>query len=106
MLAGKLNTLIEVQEPILLENELGEVMDNKYKKKFQTKSQVIYKNGSTNIENNEIFTSYNIQFIIRYYHNIKITDRIIYDNNPYTIDSIEKDKQYQLQRINAKIQNE
>lgn len=106
MVAGKLNELITVESPLIVENELGEVMDNRYKTKFRTKAQVIYKNGSTSVDNHEIFTSYNIQFIIRIYHKVNETDRVIFRGVPYTIDSIEYSREYQMIKLNCIKQNE
>ena len=106
MIAGKLNEIITVESPMIVENELGEVMDNRYKTKYRTRAQVVYKNGSTSVDNHEIFTSYNIQFIIRIYNEVSETDRVIYRGKPYLIDSIEYSREYQLIRLNCILQNE
>lgn len=106
MQAGRLNEKIEIHSPILRRNEYGELEDNKFKKKFETKAQVIYNNGNKTIENNEIFVNYRLIFNVRIYHKITTTDRVYYDGNFYQIESIEKNKQYQLQRLNCSIINE
>lgn len=106
MIAGKLNETIAIESPIMVENELGEILDNRYKKKYSTKAQVIYQNGSTTIENNEILTSYSVQFIIRKYHKVDETDRVIFHNKPYKINSIEHSREYQLIKLNCQMMNE
>lgn len=106
MIAGLLKELIEIHSPILQRNEYGELMDNKFEKKYQTKAQVIYNSGAKTIDNNEIFNEYKVQFIVRYYHKIKETDKVKWDGKFYNIEAIEKSKQYQLQKLNCVIVNE
>lgn len=106
MLAGKLNETITVESPIIAENELGEILDNRYKNKFTTKAEVIYRNGGTSVDNNEIFTNYSVQFIIRIYHKVDETDRVMFMGKPYRIDSIEYSRQYQLIKLNCTLINE
>ncbi len=106
MVAGLLNEIIEIHSPILKENEFGEIEDNVYKRGFETKAQVIYKSGNTIIDNNEIFSEYKLQFIVRIYHKIKETDRVFFNDRFYQIESIEKSRQYQLQKLNCSLVNE
>lgn len=106
MYAGKLNEFITVESANTHENELGEVVDNHYCVKFATKAQVIYKSGSRVIDNNEIFTDYSVQFVIRYYHSVCETDRVVYRGQRYTIDSIEHSREYQLIKLNCNLINE
>ncbi len=106
MQAGRLNEYITIEQPITKENELGEVVDNLYAKKFTTKAQVVYKSGSTGVENEKIFTSYSVQFIIRIYHQVTETDRVIYRSQKYRIDSIERSREYQLIKLNCSLINE
>lgn len=106
MLAGKLNEVITVEQPFLEENELGEVVDCHYIKKFQTKAQVVYKSGSTGVVDEKIFSSYSVQFIIRYYHQPTEADRVIYRGQKYRIDSIERSREYQLIKLNCSLIND
>ena len=106
MIAGLLNEMIEIHSPILRANEYGEIEDNVYKKEFQTKAQVVYNSGNTVVDNNEIFTEYKLQFIVRIYHKIKETDRVFFNGRFYQIESIEKNRQYQLQKLNCTLVNE
>lgn len=105
MIAGKLNEIIEIHKPYLHKNEYGEVEDS-FEKSFSTKAQVIYNSGNRIIDNNELFTDYKVQFVVRIYHKINETDRIKYDGNFYHIESIEKSRQFQLLKINCSIVNE
>lgn len=105
MYAGKLNEVITVEQPCKHENELGEVVENHYIKKFSTKAQVFYKSGVRQ-EDFSIHTDYSVQFIIRIYHNIKETDRVIYRNKTYRIESIEYSREYQLIKLNCSLIND
>lgn len=106
MLAGKLNEIIEIHSPIRRTNEFGEVEENVYKRMITTKAQVIYNSGNKIVDNDEIFNEYRIQFIVRIYHKITETDRVKFDGKFYMIESIEKSRQYQLQKLNCRLVNE
>lgn len=105
MFAGRLNEIITVEQPCQEENELGEVVDCHYIKKFQTKAQVIYKSGQRQ-EDYSVYTDYTIQFVIRIYHQVTETDRVIYRNQPYRIESIDYSREYQLIKLNCRLINE
>ena len=105
MVAGKLDTIIEIHKPYLHKNEYGEVEDS-FEKSFQTKAQVVYNSGNRIIDNNEIFNEYKVQFIVRIYHRISELDRVKYDGKFYQIESIEKSRQFQLMKLNTVIVNE
>ncbi len=106
MRAGSLNETITVEQAVTEKNELGEVVENLWAKKFSTKAQVIYKSGQRE-EDYSIYTDYTVQFVIRYYHQVSETDRIIYRNKPFRIESIEYSREYQMIKINARlIQND
>ena len=102
MQAGRLNEIIVVEQPYTEENELGEVVDCHYIKKFQTKAQVIYKSGQRQ-EDYSIHTDYSVQFIIRIYHSVSETDRIFYRGRYYQIDSIEYSREYQMIKLNCQL---
>lgn len=106
MLAGKLNEIIHIEMPVLSQNELGEVVDNKYVKKNTTKAQVIWKNGGTIVDNNEIFTAYSVQFKVRIYVDVNESDRILFRSKRYKIDSIEISREQQALYLNCSLINE
>lgn len=105
MFAGKLNEIITVEQPVKHENELGEVVENHFIKKFTTKAQVIYKSGVRS-DDYSIHTDYSIQFVIRIYHAVNETDRVIYRNQFYRIESIEYSREYQLIKLNCSLIND
>lgn len=105
MIAGLLKEIIDIYSPYQHKNEYGEVEDS-FEKSFRTKAQVVYNSGNRIIDNNEIFNEYKVQFIVRIYHKISELDRIKYDGKFYQIESIEKSRQYQLQKLNCVIVNE
>lgn len=106
MLAGKLKEMITIEELQIVKNEYGEEQTDKYIPKINTRAEIKYNNGNRITDNNEIFFAYDINFIIRIYHNITELDRVIYDNKPYRILAIEKNKQYQLLNLKCELINE
>ena len=100
MMAGKLTERIVIAYKLRKENELGEVEECSYFPKYETKAQVIYKSGNR-VDDYSIQTEYTVQFVIRYYHNVAETDRVMYNGDYYRIDSIERNRQYQLQKLNC-----
>lgn len=106
MLAGKLNEIITIEELQIIKNEYGEEQTDRYAPKIRTRAEVRYNNGNRITDNNEIFFAYDVTFIIRIYHNITELDRVIYDNQPYRILAIEKNKQYQLLNLKCELINE
>ena len=105
MRAGSLNETITIEQPVQHENELGEIVDCVYAKKFSTKAQVIYKSGAR-VEDYTIHTDYSVQFVVRIYHHIDETDRVLYRNKPYRIESIEISREYQMQKLNCSLIHE
>ena len=105
MQAGKLNEYITVEQPVSHKNELGEVVDCHYTKKLGTKAQVIYKSG-TRTEDYSIHTDYTVQFVIRHYHKVDETDRVLFRGKPYRIESIEYSREYQLIKLNCSLVND
>lgn len=105
MMAGKLTERILIAYKLRHENELGEVEEYTYVPKYETKAQVIYKSGVRE-ENYTIRTDYTIQFVIRFYHDVTETDRVLYNGNYYRIDSIERNRQYQLIKLNCTMVDE
>lgn len=105
MQAGKLNEIITVEQPVTHKNELGEVVDCVYAKKFSTKAQVIYKSGTRTVDYS-IQTEYTVQFVIRIYHEVKETDRVLFRGRAYRIESIEYSREYQLIKLNCSLINE
>ncbi len=67
---------------------------------------MIINSGNRINQNNEIVNTYNVSFLIRLYHNVNESDRIIYDNKKYRIISINKDSAKQSKTIIGELINE
>lgn len=106
MLSGRLNEIIIVEKLNVIKNEYGEEQTQDYVYKFKTRAEVNYNNGNRALENNEIFFSNDLTFIVRYYHDISELDRIKWDDKYYRILSIERNKKYQLINIKCTLWNE
>ena len=106
MIAGTLNEIITVEELEVIKNEYGEEQTQNYKYKYKTRAQVVYNSGNRTNDNNEIFFATDVNFQIRYYHNIKELDRIKWKDNYYRILSIERNRQFQFIKLKCTLINE
>lgn len=106
MLAGRLNEIICVEELKIIKNEYGEEQTDNYVYKFKTRAEVKYNGGNRANENNEIFFANDVNFTIRYYHNISELDRIKWGDKYYRILAIERNRQYQLINLKCTLINE
>lgn len=105
MIAGKLDNIITVQTPTIVQNEFG-ANSIVWNDSLTTKAQVTYNNGNRTNENNEIVFAYEIIFTIRIYHQINEQMQIVWNKKKYRILSIEIDKQKQKQIIRTGLINE
>lgn len=105
MIAGKLQDIITIQKPTIVQNEYGanSTVWNDY---LTTKAQVTYNNGNRVNENDEIVFVYEIIFTVRIYHQIDEQMQIIWNNKKYRILSIEPDRDKQKQIIRAELIND
>ncbi len=67
---------------------------------------MVVNSGNRINQNSEIINTYNVSFLIRLYHNVDESDRIIYDNKKYRIISIYKDLAKQSKTIIGELINE
>ena len=106
MLAGLLNEVIKVENPIVVENEYGanHIEWNTFIER--TKAEVTYNNGNRLNQNNEIVFSYQVIFTVRVYHQITENMRIVWKNKKYRILSIEESKKKQKLVIKTELINE
>ena len=105
MHAGEFNKIIQIAKKTV---ELGEYTDHEvYQVVKTTKACVRHLNGGRDIQNSEIFYSDQVQFIIRYYHDIDDEDHIIYDGREYRITNIFRDSDSTVReiQINAELVN-
>lgn len=82
---------IDIYKPVIIKNEYGEQVQT-YNKINTTKSKVEFINGSAEIQNLGAVNTYSIKFTIRGYNDIQNDYLIYYDNEKYSIDSIDYDK--------------
>nr|WP_320037822.1 phage head closure protein [uncultured Bacteroides sp.] len=74
--------------------------------KFTTRAQVTTNSGNRQNQNNEIIHTYNVTFIVRLYHDIEESDRVIYNGKKYRIISINKELYKQSINIIGELINE
>lgn len=106
MQAGTLNEIIRVERLKAINNEYGEIETEKYIPIIRTRANVKYNNINRTDDNNELFFSQDVTFIVRAYHNIMDLDRIIWNGGKYRILSIELNKPLQLKKIHTELINE
>ena len=87
MIAGKLNEVVILAEPIASKNNYGSTKTEWLERKV-TKASVVQKNGDRVVVNNEIFNTYTVEFQIWDYHKINEKWRVFWNDNKYQIESI------------------
>lgn len=97
--------------PIIIErnhihkNEYGEEQ-TVWRAHIDTRAQIDWKGGNNVIENGERVFTRSLTFIVREYHDIRETDRIIWDGKKYRISYIEPHKYEHRQIIAAELIDE
>lgn len=91
MIAGKLTETITIVKSITVKDNYGATSTN-WVDSITTRASVKQNSGSKSVINNEIFTSYTVEFGIRYYHTVNEFDRIKWRGNTYVIESIVPDR--------------
>ena len=105
MRAGSLNENIEILRSIKERDEYG-VDRESWQTYIKTKAAVRYMSGSKTVDVQEVFFAETVEFTVRYYHNIRPTDRIKYYNQTYRIISINPDKRANSQTLVTELINE
>ena len=105
MQAGELNEIIYWESPDRKKNEYGEVKEL-WIFRAKTRSKVVQNGQNRTTENDEVVFNTSVQFIIRIYHKVEPTDRIVWEGKRYRITGIERQKPEQRQIINAELINE
>lgn len=91
MIAGRLTETIVIARSSTSKNEFG-ATSNTWEDIITTKASVTQNTGNTAVVNNEIFTSYLVEFGIRSYHKVNEFDRVKWNGNIYRIESIVRDR--------------
>lgn len=105
MQAGRLQYNIIVERSHLHKNSYGEEQ-TVWEHHIQTRAQIDFKGGNRTIENDERVFTRSLNFIVRIYHDIRESDRIIWDSQKYRIMGIEKRQYEQKQIVTAELINE
>lgn len=105
MNAGRLNEVITVERAVIVKDEYGGD-ENQWKPILVIRSDVQFSSGARANENNEIVFNYNRIFTVRYYNQIKESDRIIWNNQKWRILYLNPDKQKQSLTIYTELINE
>ena len=105
MRAGALNENITILRSLKERDEYG-IDKESWEIYCHTKAAVKYVSGSKTVDVQETFFAETVQFTVRYYHNIEMTDRIKYYNQIYRIISINPDKRNNSQTIITELINE
>jgi len=105
MRAGLLRESIIIQRPTNTKDEFGAIVTT-WSNHVTTRARVINGTGNATTQNNELWHSYNKTFVIRIYHDVEETDRIMYGGKLYSISSIDKDIDQQQKTITAQLINE
>lgn len=105
MNGGRLKYQIIIQKPTIIKDGFG-ANSIEWEDEITTRADVTNITGNRTVENDEIIYTYNKDFIIRIYHQIDETYRIIWNNKKWRILSIEPDVYRQYLTINTELINE
>lgn len=105
MRAGLLRDEITVEKLTTMKDSYGSIEES-WEAKLSTRAEVKYNSGNRAALNNEIIHTSNITFIVRYYHPIDESDRILYKGKRYRILSISRELYKQTISIITELINE
>ena len=87
MRAGGLKHRIEIQSNIETINEFGERVRT-WATTITTKADVLHKDGTSTMKNQEVFTEYKVDFRVRNYHQVNENMQIIFSGKKYKIEVV------------------
>ena len=87
MRAGGLKHRIEIQSNIETINEFGERVKS-WETTITTKADILFKDGSSTMKNQEVFTEYKVDFRVRNYHQVNENMQIIFSDKKYKIEAV------------------
>ena len=105
MRAGSLNENIEILRSVKERDQYG-IDKESWQTYTKTKAAVRYMSGSKTVDVQEVFFAETVEFTVRYYLNIRPTDRIKYYCQLYRIISINPDKRANSQTLVTELVNE
>lgn len=105
MQAGLLNERIVIERSHLHKNSYGEETQV-WECHIKTRARVDQKGGNNIIENDERVFTRSVNFIVRYYHDIRNLDRIVWKSQKFRILHIEDYKHEQRKILVCELINE
>ena len=105
MRAGLLTEHVTFQSPVVVETEFSG-KKTEYRNFCTTRAAVRHLRGNKGVETGEIFTSFTVEFTVRYYHQVRPDMRILHDGQKYRILDINPLKKQQRKIITGEIINE
>lgn len=105
MIAGRLNEIVKIFDPVVTTNEYGE-RKSEWQETYTTRARVENTSGNRSEENKEIVFSYSYNFTVRSYVPVKETSRIEWQGNKYRILTLQKRREWndiyiQAEKINT-----
>lgn len=94
MRAGLLNEVITIFRATITKNAYGEDLEQ-WQEVTTTRCSVRQTNSQRTTVNDEVIYNFSKQFTVRIYVDIQPYDRIKWDNNYYTVVSIDKSRELQ-----------
>ena len=105
MIAGRLNEVVKIFDPVETINEYGE-RSTVYNETYTTRARVEFNTGNRGNENDEIVFNYFKTFNLRAYVPITETSLIEWQGKKYRILTIERRREYNDLLINTELVNE
>lgn len=105
MIAGRLNEVIDIYQPVETVNDYGE-RETTYTHSYTTRARVDYNTGNRLNENDEIVFNYYKTFNVRSYVPVSETSQIEWQEKRYRILTIEYRREYNDLVINTELINE
>lgn len=96
---------IEIQANTETVNEFGERVKS-WTTVITTKADILFKDGTSTMRNQEVFTDYKVDFRIRTYHVVDETMRVVFGGKKYTVEAVLPNYEKSLTLLKTKLLNE
>lgn len=106
MQAGRLNEKISVERQTNSQTSSGFMRSDEWQTVIETRAEVKYQSGGRTDDNGELFFARDILFMVRFYHDIRNLDRIVWKDKKYRILEIEEQREIQRKIIRTELINE
>lgn len=105
MRAGLLTEMVAVERPVTVKSPYGEDTAI-WTHLYDTLAQVRLNGGARGTENGEVVFSDRTNFTLRIYHDVELTDRIVWKDTRYRVLSIMRQRESQSMAIDTEAINE